>query len=467
MRCVFVLSVACLLTSAAAADQPESLARRTLKRSVDTVVLSGRKALGSRLLRTPVNQLRAYACRRGYMTPIQLQVDERDQQSRFVWTSGPADRRTQDHDGGQLDTNDEVLILARDAGDRASAESLAQIAGNTGLQEIELTDPLDGTKAWVYLARFPRAKRPARPDTDLVDLEIRPLDDEDKAIYTWTGENFQFNNARSPTNAVRATWAATTPSGKRSFRRAHNLVDSTQTRAVVSFMWVTVARQSDEFKVKTGGLIDGPIRIVAENRMQVYLALGVWVSAPASYVILWSNRVSMPTNADCPVNLDESDESNYSLCVDLSQKLRGYRFYNSHNPTPVMIDGKTSPAERALDRSYPDWNCVYGPDGAMMMKFVCPSRLRDAPGSGLIYVDDLNHRKEEGAEGLEFEPGAMGYHGYYLNMQGLTKGTYPGDYVVWYLPAPFKPGDEQPYLNEYDHPVVAAATDHDGLGRAK
>jgi len=466
VRRSFVVGLALGVTSLALAEQPESRTRKSLERAVDTVVITGSDGLGRRLLRTPIGELRAYACRGGFMTPIQYQIDERDQEGRFVWTSGPSDRRTQDHDRGLLDTNDELLVLARDVGDRATAASLAQIEGHAGIQEIELTDPMDGGKAWIYLARFPGPQRPSRPDLDLVDLQIRRLNDEE-AVHTWTGEHFQFNNARSPNNAVRATWAGLAPQGKRGFRRARNILDSTQVRAVASFMWVTVVRQSNDIKVRTGGLIDGPIRIVAENRMEVYLALGLWVSAPESYVILWTNRVSMPTNADCPVNLDESDESNYALGVDMRREVRGFKFYNSHNRQPVVIDGQPSAAERRLDRSYPDWNCVFGPDGAMLSKFVCPDRLRSAPGSGLLYVDDVNYQRDDDAEGIEFEPGAVGYHGYYVNMQGLPKGTYPGDYVVWYLPPPFRPGDEKPYLDEYERPIAAVATEHDGAGRVK
>ena len=54
-----------------------------------------------------------------------------------------------------------------------------------------------------------------------------------------------------------------------------------------------------------------------------------------------------------------------------------------------------------------------------------------------------------------FEPGAVGLNGYFMDMQGLKEGMYSGDYAVWYLPPPFKQGDEVPYLREYDHPIVA------------
>ncbi len=455
MRAAITSLTLTLLAAAPAAAQVQPLETRTLQRTVDTVVVTG-PSLGRTLLGTPISQLRAYACRAGFMIPIPYQVDEVDPEGVYCWTSGPKDRRRRDNDGERLDSNDELVVLSRDAGDRANPASFGMVPGHDAAQEIELRDPLTGGKAWVYLFRFPRAA-PGRPTYDVVDLEIKRKGD-DGGLYIWTGESFQFNNGRSPSNAVRATWAGLS-SGKRDFRNSVNILDSTQVRAVVSFMWVTVVRQSHEFRVKIGGYIDGPLRVVAENLAQLYLALGIWVSAPASHVILWPNKVSMPTNASCPVNLDQSDESSYALAVDMSKDAPGLKFYNSHNREPVAIDGKTSPEEQALDLSFPDWNVVYGPSGAMISKFVIPDFLRNRKGSKLLYIDDAAYERPEKVDAIEFEPGAYGYHGYLMDMRGLRKGVYKGDYVVWYCAPPFAPGDEQAYLAEYDHPLEATAVD--------
>ena len=152
----------------------------------------------------------------------------------------------------------------------------------------------------------------------------------------------------------------------------------------------------------------------------------------------------MPTNADNPVNLDTSDESSYTLCMDLNKAVvgQGWKFYNSYNPQPVLIDGKMSAAEQQLVKTYPDWNCVFHPTmGAMISKFVVPDFLgKKRKASKLLYIDDAQYERPEDEEGIEFQPGAIGYHGYYMDMAGLKKGTYPGDYVVWYADPPFKPG---------------------------
>lgn len=439
---------------AAAASAQEALAPRTLTRVVDTVVIPG-SALGPRLAGAHKDRVRVYSCRGGFMAPIVFQVDERSEAGGYCYDQGPEDRRVKDADDGLIDGNDELLVLARDAGDRARPEALRLVPGHTAVQEVELSDPLDGRKAWVYVFRFDRGQPPPRLPTDLVRLTSEP-NGEGKTWY-WRGERFFFHNGRSPENAVRATFASYAPAGSRDVSDQPNVLDCTIVKAVVNFMWVEVVRKSGDFKVELGGYIDGPVRVVAENRLQVYLALGIWVSAPDSYLMLWPNKVSMPTNASCPVNLDESGNSSYLLAMDLARTARGWQFYNEHNPEPVTVDGRISPGERTMNMSWPAWNCLFGPEGAIITKFVIPPELvRDT--NRLVYIDDEFMRRGDDEAGLEFEQGAFGTNGYLIDMRGLKEGIYPGDYVVWYPAPPFRHGDHKAYLNEYDHPIRSRPT---------
>lgn len=447
--------IACALTAPALAQQTYK-APRTLKRTVDTLVLKGSSV--GKMMRTPISQLRVYALHNGFLRPITFQIDERDQSNTYCWTGGAKDRRRRDNDRGRMDSNDELVVLARDLGDQALPFQLNMVPGASGFQEVEITDPIDKSKAWIYVFRFPPRVVPGKSADDYTDLQIKRHANGEQTHF-WFGETFMYNNDRSRKNAVRATYLGLGDPGTRNFRGKPNLIDSTQVRAVVSFMWVTLVRQSNDITVDIGGVIDGPLRVIAENQLAVRLALGYWVKAPNSYLILWRNKMSMPTNANCPVNLDESDDSSYTLCVDFhDQNHKGLKFFNSHNSTPVVIDGKTSAAEKKLNWAYPDWNCVYSPRGGMLSKFVIPDFLRKKKGSKLIYIDDAKHEREDDEEGLEFQKGAFGYNGYVMDMRGLKKGLYPGDYVVWYLPPGFKPGEEKAFLNEYDKPLTGQPT---------
>mgnify|MGYP001468946898 CR=1 FL=1 len=427
-------------------------APRSLKRSVDTVLIKG-EALGPRILGAPKHLLRVFACKGGFMLPITYQIDERTRAGGYCYDRGPTSARVQDEDKGRVDGNDELLVLAREVGDRATPQALKLVPGYAAVQEVELTDPLDQGKAWIYVYRFPQGGvLPPPVTTDLVSLTVQPREEEEEAICTYRGEGFSFNNARTPNNQVRATSATfRQPDGSWS----QSPVDCSFMRGVATFMWVEVVRHSSDIRVQLGGWIDGPIRVVAQSQLKVYLALGFWATTPDSYYILWPNKVTMPTNADCPVNLDQGGDSSYTLCWDMAKRTRGWKFYNSHNPDPVDIDGVMSPAEQRLDLTWPDWNCTYGPEGAMISKFVIPSSMR-RPTNRLYYLDDQNAGAEAVEEGLQFEVGAFGTNGYRCDLRGMRSGTYPGDYVTWYLPAGYQHGDHVKYLNEYDHPIKSA-----------
>lgn len=427
------------------------LATRTLGRTVDTVVVKG-EACG-KVIGAGVDRLRLFAFKAGKLEQIVLQIDERTPDGGYCYDQGPSERRVKDVDGAKLDANDEVLFLARDAGDRAPPAAL-QLKGLNAFQELEVTDPVDGGKAWVYLTRWDGIELPIRPNVWLVGLQVKKHGDEEKT-FTWRGEKFVFDNDKSRMNAVRATFA--TFVDPQTGRRGPPMIDCTIVRAQVQFMWVTVVRQSNDIKVELGAYRAGPIRIVAQNLLKVYLALGLWASAPDSYVMLWHNKVSMPTNASCPVNLDESGESSYTLCMDMAKGARGYKFYNSSNPTPVDVDGRLSAAERRLDAKWPDWNCVYGPGGAIISKFVIPPSMR-RDTNRLVYIDDESHKRAEDEEGIEFEKGAFGQNGYYVDMRGLKEGIYPGDYVCWYTGQPFERGDHAKFLIEWDRPLEVKST---------
>jgi hypothetical protein len=450
---VVPLMMMAILSVGGVARAQQPVEAKTLTRTIDAVVVPGK--LLPKVKNAPIARLRVYAVRGGFPVPILYQIDERNQTGTFCYDQGPNEHRVRDVDRGALDDNDELVVMARDAGDRLSKDKLPLVPGHSAVQEVELKDPVAGGIGWVYVFRFDGPALPARLTTPLVSLTSRKHDEEERT-WTWQGEKFLFDNDRSRRNAVRATFASFFDGTAN--KRGPNTIDSTIVRAVVSFMWVEVVRQSNDIRVDLGAWLAGPIRVIAQNQLQVYLALGMWASAPDSYIILWPNKVSMPTNASCPVNLDESGESSYTLCMDLSKQAKGWKFYNSANPTPVDIDGRTSTAERSLNLAWPDWNCTYGPNGAIISKFVIPESMKRKTNR-LVYIDDEYFKRPEDEEGIEFEPGAIGTNGYYVDMRGLKEGIYPGDYVVWYASAPFAVGDHQKYLDEWDRPIEAKGTD--------
>src|SRR5262249_49644891 len=139
--------------------------------------------------------------------------------------------------------------------------------------------------------------------------------------------------------------------------------------------------------------------------------------------------------------------SYYNLPIDLSTRAKGWKFFNDKNPDPVDIDGRMDDREKKLDTRFPSWNCAYGPEGAIITRFVLdPRTVR--PSNKLFYLDDLKQEIEP-----EFEPGSWGTFGYHVDLSGLKSGLYSGDYIIFYCAAPFTKGDEKKFIATLDSPL--------------
>jgi hypothetical protein len=71
-----------------------------------------------------------------------------------------------------FDVNDVIVFIARDVGDRSRAE-IAQL-GAQKVVELEVTDPVDATRGWVYIACF-ESDAPRLSDTRYVRYEASNL----------------------------------------------------------------------------------------------------------------------------------------------------------------------------------------------------------------------------------------------------------------------------------------------------
>ena len=152
-----VLSFLVLSVLLAAPVWGETLAPRTLLRTEDTLVITG-KLLGAKIRGTRKRNIRVYACKNGHMSPITFQIDERNRKGVYCWDQGRLDRRQQDEDKGLVDTNDELVVLVRDAGDRATNKG----SDARGSPRPSCRHPVVALAPWSFARtrRFePRARR--------------------------------------------------------------------------------------------------------------------------------------------------------------------------------------------------------------------------------------------------------------------------------------------------------------------
>jgi hypothetical protein len=414
---------------------------KTLTRTEDWVVVPGAEL--PRLKGQPCEKLRAYACRGGSMVPVPYQVDERRGEGGYCFTDGDAQYHVKDQDNGLFDDNDELVFMSRDTGDLA-AESAFPPGVKAG-HLIELKDPKKGgASGWIYLFAFDAP--PPRSTVRYAHIERR----KDKTVE-WHGERFYSDNGRSPHNVCRLTTLkfAKPEDATPDYAKCNNVIDCSKVTLRAKKLFMSIQRDSSDVYVDIGGYINGPVRVICQNLVEINVALGFTIRCPDSFLFLYANATTMPTNVDLPVDLSDSEGTSwYKLLVDLSkERAKGWKFYNEKNSTPVTIDGKMDAAEQKLNKAWPSWNCMFGPEGAIMVRMVLDKRAQRATNQ-LYYSDNV-----EEEEAPEFEPGNFGTVGLKVDLTGLTSGTYAGDYIIWYAPAPFAQGDEQKYLDILDSPL--------------
>jgi hypothetical protein len=441
VRTVPLAALVALVLLVALPSRADTVKAKTLLRTEDWVVLTGKDL--PRLEGKHKDKIRLYAQKNGSLQPIPFQVDERTPDGTYCFTEGDPDKIIKDVDDGLIDDNDEVVFMAKDAGDLATESGFPP--GQKAVHLIQLIDPKDGGVAWVYAFAFDDP--PPRSPKKYAWLERK-----DDGAITWHGERWTSDNAKSTWNSCRMTTLkfAAPEDETPDYSKCPSIIDCSKVTLRLRKWYTNHQWDSTDFYVKIGGYINGPVRVICQSIMEFDIALGFKLRAKDSYIMCYANASTMPTTADNPIDIaDDPGQSWYKLLMDLNSKTaKGWKFYNNWNQTPVAIDGKMDDQEKKLDKRWPDWNCVFGPEGAMIQRFTIPKEtMRDT--NELYYDDDMTHE-----EPPEFEPGNWGCFGYKLDLSGVKAGLYPGDYTIWYCAAPFKQGDEAKYLAILDRPLT-------------
>ena len=175
---LFVLPLAC------PAGEP-----RSLTRSIDPIEVSGFEV--PNMTGVEISRLRVFMSRNGHVRPVPFQIDQKGSENDWIW-SAVYDSATlddgfdeeesefivgqknliyddQDPPGKSIfDKNDVVVFLAIDAGDK-DRKSIMRL-GADKLLELEITDPVNQSKGWLYLAYF-ESDAPAISDMRYVQYE--------------------------------------------------------------------------------------------------------------------------------------------------------------------------------------------------------------------------------------------------------------------------------------------------------
>ena len=425
---IAVILLLCIPAFAAAAD-------KTLTRKADAIMLTGGQLQG--LLGASPDHIGLLATAGGGLAPIPFQIDQRDAKGELVFPQG--EKKSTDSDPA-FDSNDELFFMIQDSGGQVADETLS--AQGQRVVEVALTDPVDGTQAWVYAVDY-GAPAP-RSDTDYVRY--------DPTANTINAKNYTMGFSEKAPIAI--GHLSLTPDGGGDNT---NQIDRLKVRfrADTVGKLFEIEKNEDGFTSKVIAYIDGPVRVVRRTKNRQTLFWKIPTPSAVLDNIYYVNMFEFPTRVDLPFDVDMFlEKPKFHVTTDSLCSIPGRIFLNEKNPTPVQIDGVMSEAEKNLNMRPYKWMVIAqtgaNTGGWMNRLLYDPEKTPAVPR--LYYVDDMSK-----ADGPEEEAGQCGNVGYTLDkLEEVEKGVLRLTSVMYNIPA-FDASKVKPYLDILDHPVQAQA----------
>ena len=437
----------CLLTAVAlgallgpGAGRAENL-ERTLSRSEDPVVATAEQ-LGP-VQGQAIAALALLRWRGGSFEPVPFQVDERNPAGDFCLDQGPKANARECN--GQLDGKDELSFMAADAGARAP-EGAARPAGAGKSAELELSDPVAGGKAWVYLMVF--AANPPRATADYVKHE------------TTGGRNWVISDRYQFAELVGEAYFDRFLMKEANGSWSPNLADQIKGRSNMKAAGGMLAMKIQDRDTKSDCTAwrDGPVRVI--HHMEGYLKEGPLKikAAGGADNVFYRNYFYTPIYFGLPFKPSALLSSfNMYYVIDWNPSTEGMRYFDPVNRAGVRLDGKTDADEKKLDYEtpHPYW-ALTGAQGNILVRMLAPEQWAKVVKLKLYYVDDDTKRDDPDNFPGQRETGFMldGIH-------DVDKGKVRYS-LHYFVPAgPLSPDNVQPVLDILDHPLQVKAS---GIG---
>ena len=422
------LLVLASIVALAGALSPAAAQTRRWNRQEDFVLFTGDQV--PTLLGAEVRDLHLYTCGRAGFRAIPFQVDKRDQEGRYVFPNEKI--RDPLRDGTRLDANDELVFMAKDGGE-ACPEPVWAEAATRGVA-MELRDPLDDGRAWVYLFDQPGAEPPQTEDYARHRIENNKelISSDQYEIGQQLGVTYyDWLRIRKPDGSF-----------------SPDLLNRTKVglRARLLNVGIPINVPEKDMKSLTLGVIDGPVRVIRDEVDLVKIkALGLDWETEAFYTYYGNGHIS-PMEANVPVNLHKLFlDINFYWAMDLNESLLGAIFRNQANPRGVTLDGNHhANLDTKSDTSY---LTVSGPQGGMVDALVLDQTL-----SQLLVRTTLVREELANPDSPDEHPGQL-LVGYWVKSSShMPKGVYHWQ-LYHYYPYPFSEGKVQEVLNMVEKPL--------------
>lgn len=404
--------------------RPDGGREKTMTRLHDPVQVSG--SLLERLLGTPLSSLRLFALRGGALEQIPFQIDERLPDGTFCFALG------REANAGQanniLDGRDFLLFRVGDSGSRLPRADWPSPLG----VEIELGDPQDGGRSWVYLQSFPGGG-PERLSAHTIELEHWDPWQSPELPFVVSGKTYRIEGmvnkigGKHYKTAVNKSFQTPESAGGNN----KNLLDGQRMRAWAEVFFGQFRIERNETNMIGGidALHHGDIRGYGRQWMTIGLPLGMEGPRIYSDVFTYDRVIISPMSLTIPINPEALiTRAGIEFGYDMNKNAMGMRFYSPNCMEGATIDGAMTEAERAMPDDWVSWYLIAGPQGSLLFRVDVDPELMKQTDSRLTYIDDLG-------KGFPPEdvPGSIGYARTTIEMESLKPRTYDFQ-IEWYFP---------------------------------
>ena len=416
-----------LMMSSRPAWAGSALEAKTLRRQHDPVIV--RTGLLAGVPDRETSRYRLYALQADRLVPIPFQFDARGADGEIVLFSDGTETEF------VFDGDDELVFMARDAGDRAPEAALP--TSSDAVLEIEVADGR-GARAWAYLAHFagePPARSPVRYAT------FDPASQEARALL------YEVSYSREPSNFLASVRIPAAAGGT-----GESLIERLRMRISPTFSFLVTTVQltltEESFAVEPDGLKNGPVRAIRRVRQSLDLG-AAFPEFPNGQVVTYyyASSFQTPSRFSIPwLALKTLRDFDFESLGEFGTEARGMRYWDAANPEGVPFARGKRPAAADTDH---DWWVVSGPAGTCLHALVIPEEWRSwGIARGVVFRDEAGEARAGDAGS------GAGYR--LLRMANLRRpGAYELGSAFVVMPRPYTPGDEAEALAALREPLAA------------
>ena len=412
---------------------------KLMRRVEDPIVVEGKHL--ERMLGTNPDEFSLMAYRKGAYHSIPFQVDQRHPDGRYAYTFGKDASKDSDP---FFDENDELAFMVNDFGEKAPDGKLPKGAAQG--MEIELNDPVDHSRGWVYIFRF-------QSDISVSDIDyIRFGEDRSEKRFqvlsrTPSGNGYIIGGR---------TDSCVIDEGRLRFKDGRvtaDLLDRMKIRGrlKVKFMFPFDLFLDSSLKEELVGWIDGPIRVIRNGKGYVKLAA---LSVPLnteSLTIYYRNHMDWKMDVGLPFKMKTMiRDFPIKATLDFNENIMGARVYTETNPISanLVLDGKREKEVESLDyKSYCNWITGFIDNGGLIFRLFLSE---DCSNVDLKLCLNENLENENAPED---HPGEIAIGVDVKGMENIDS-SHIGFNAKFFLLPGFKPGEEKQIIRIHDDPVT-------------